>query len=146
MDRRAFIGTLTGGLLVTPHAAWAQQAGKVWRIGFVGTETTSINGHFLAAFRQGMRELGYVEKQTLTVEDRWAEGRSEDFHGLIADLIRLKVDVLVPPQYARRPRSKSPHDDDSDCLCNRLRPGPVRLRHQPQPAWWQRNRRGPSKC
>jgi hypothetical protein len=43
-----------------------------------------------------MRELGYVEKQSLTVEDRWVEGRSEHFHGLIADLIRLKVDVLVP--------------------------------------------------
>jgi putative ABC transport system substrate-binding protein len=82
--------------MAAPLAAQAQQAGKVWRIGFVGAETPSINGHFLAAFRQGMRELGYVEPQSMTVEDRWAEGRSEQFHGLIAELIRLKVDVLVP--------------------------------------------------
>ena len=96
MDRRAFIGALAGTVVGAPLAAQAQQAGKVWRIGFVGAETPSINGHFLAAFRQGMRELGYLEPQSMTVEDRWAEGRSEQFDGLIAELIRLKVDVLVP--------------------------------------------------
>jgi putative ABC transport system substrate-binding protein len=58
----------------------------------VAARSRPFRGHFLAA----LRELGYVEKQSLTVEDRWAEGRSEHFHGLIADLIRLKVDVLVP--------------------------------------------------
>jgi putative ABC transport system substrate-binding protein len=96
VDRRAFIGALAGTVMAAPLAAQAQQAGKVWRIGFVGAETPSINGHFLTAFRQGMRELGYVEPQSMTVEDRWAEGRSEQFQGLIAELIRLKVDVLVP--------------------------------------------------
>ena len=96
MERRRFLAMMTGGLLAVPLAADAQQAGKMWRIGFVGAETASSNGHFLAAFRQGMREHGYVERQSLTVEDRWAEGRKERFHELITELIRLKVDVLVP--------------------------------------------------
>jgi putative ABC transport system substrate-binding protein len=94
MDRRAFIaGTLA--LLAVPLAAGAQ-GGKVWRIGFLGAETASTNRHFLDAFRLGMSEHGYVEGQNLTIEERWAEGRSERFHDLIAELIRLKVDVLVP--------------------------------------------------
>ena len=96
MDRRTFLETLAGGLLARPLASEAQQAAKVWRIGFVGAETPSLTGHFLAAFRQGMREHRYVERETFTVEDRWAGGRNERFRDLITELIRLKVDVLVP--------------------------------------------------
>jgi putative ABC transport system substrate-binding protein len=68
----------------------------VWRLGFLGAETPSTNQHFLDAFRLSMRELDYVEGQNLIIEDRWAEGRSEQFPDLIRDLIRLKIDVLVP--------------------------------------------------
>ena len=63
MDRRTFITSMTGGLLAAPLAAGAQQANKVWRIGFLEAGSSSANRHFLDAFRQGLRELGYTEGQ-----------------------------------------------------------------------------------
>jgi putative ABC transport system substrate-binding protein len=90
MDRRAFISGITLGLLAAPLAAGAQQAGKVYRIGVV-TSTT----HFTDAFRQGLRELGYVEGQNVIVEQRSTQGQSDRFPELVAEMIRLKVDVLV---------------------------------------------------
>ena len=95
MDRRAFIGTLAGGLLAAPLVAEAQPAGKVWRIGFVEAGSASVNRHFLDAFRQGLRELDYLEGRDIVIEERWAEGRNELFPGLLAELIRLNVDVIV---------------------------------------------------
>ena len=95
MDRRAFIAG-AASIVVAPLAAKAQPAGRVWQIGFLGAETASTNRHFLDAFRLGMRERGYVEGQNLTIEERWAEGRNEHFHDLVAELIRLKMDVIVP--------------------------------------------------
>jgi len=95
MDRRAFIGTLAGGLLTAPLAAEAQPAGKVWRIAFVEAGSVSVNRHFLDAFRQGLAELGYIEGQQIAIEDRWAEGRADAFPGLLAEVIRLKADVIV---------------------------------------------------
>jgi putative ABC transport system substrate-binding protein len=94
MDRRAFIGSMASGLLAAPLAAKAQQ-GKVWRIGFVEAGSASVNHHFLDAFRQGLRELGYLEGQQIVIEERWAEGRNDLFPGLLAELIRLNVDVIV---------------------------------------------------
>jgi len=90
-----FLETLSVSLLAAPLAAEAQSAGKAWRVGFVGAETLSTNRHFLDAFRLGMREQGYVEGQTLSIEDRWAEGKNERFRDLTAELIRLPVDVIV---------------------------------------------------
>ena len=81
-------------VLAAPLAAQAQP-GKVFRVGFLGAETASTNRHFLDAFRLGMRERGYVEGQNLTLEVRWAEGRSERFRDLTTELIGLKVDLLV---------------------------------------------------
>ena len=95
MERRAFLGTLAGALLAAPLAAEAQSAGKAPRIGFVEAGSRSANQHFLDAFRQGLRDLRYIEGQTIFIEDRWADGRPDRFPELIADLIRLKVDVLV---------------------------------------------------
>src|SRR5437870_824190 len=80
--------------LLAPLVAPAQP-GKVWRVGFLGAETAVTNRHFLDAFRLGMRERGYVEGQSLRLEVRWAEGRSERFHDLTAELIGLKVDLLL---------------------------------------------------
>jgi putative ABC transport system substrate-binding protein len=93
--RRTFLGSLAGGLLAAPLDAQAQQA-RPARVGFVEAGSLSANRHFLDAFRQGLRELGYVEGQNIVIEDRWADGRSERFPALIAELIRLKVDVIVP--------------------------------------------------
>ena len=92
--RRAFVGTRASGLLAALPAE-AQQAGKMYRIGFVEAGAPSANQHFLDAFKRGLRELGYVEGQNILIEERWAEGQNERFPTLLAELIRLKVDLVV---------------------------------------------------
>jgi putative ABC transport system substrate-binding protein len=93
--RRAFVGALAGGLLAALPAVEAQQPGKVYRIGFLEAGAPSVNQHFLDAFKRGLRELGYVEGQNVVIEERWAEGQNERFPALVAELVRLKVDLLV---------------------------------------------------
>jgi len=97
--RRAFIGTLAGGLLAAPLAAEAQAPVKVPRIGYLSALSPTDNTDILEAFRQGLHELGYVEGQTIAIEYRFAEGRPERLPALAAELVRLKVDVIVtgPP-------------------------------------------------
>ena len=99
MNRRAFIGTLAGSLLAAPLAAEAQQASKVWRIGILGNVplTDPEGANLWGAFVQGLRELGYVEDQNITIERRSSEGQYERLPALAADLVRLKVDVIVVP-------------------------------------------------
>ncbi len=80
---------------VAPLAAGAQPAGKVHRIGFLGNSTAALEAHLVGPFREGLRELGYVEGQNIVIEYRWAEGKYEHFPALIAELIALKVDVIV---------------------------------------------------
>ena len=95
MKRRAFMGTLAGGLLAAPLIDEAQPAGKVWRIGVLETTSVALNAANLEAFRQGLRELGYVERQNYAIEYRSADGRPERFPDLAAELVRLKVDLIV---------------------------------------------------
>jgi putative ABC transport system substrate-binding protein len=95
ITRRVFVGSLTGGLLAAPLAADAQQAGKVPRIGFLGTRTLSDTSPYLDAFRQGLRELGWVEGQNIVIDDRFAEGRFDRLPDLAAELVRLKVAIIV---------------------------------------------------
>ena len=92
MDRRAFLGTLAGGLLAAPLVAEAQQAAKIARIGYLGRKA---NSHLLAAFLQGLRDLGYVEGRNVVIEVRDAEGKFERLPALVAELVALKVDVIV---------------------------------------------------
>jgi ABC-type uncharacterized transport system substrate-binding protein len=82
-------------LLAAPLAAEAQQPAKPPRIGYLGGGSSSAARHLLEAFRQGLRELGYMEGQNLTIYYRWAEGRSDQLPGLAEELVRLKVDVIV---------------------------------------------------
>jgi putative ABC transport system substrate-binding protein len=98
MERRTFIGTMAGGLLAAPFAAQAQEAGKVARIGLLNGG--SPPNPFVESFKQGLRELGYVEGRNISIEYRWAEGRDERLPGLAADLVRLKVDVIVASSQA----------------------------------------------
>ncbi len=88
---------LSFGILLAPLAAGAQQAGKVWRIGYLGSTppTTPEVVRNLEAFRQGLRERGWVEGQNIVIEYRWAEGRVERFPSLAADLVSLRPDLLV---------------------------------------------------
>ena len=96
MDRRAFIGTLAGGLLAAPLAAEAQQASRVARIGWLGANPAP-GRHMREAFLQGLRDLGYVEGRNVVVEYRFAEGKLERYPALAAELVALKVDVIVAP-------------------------------------------------
>jgi putative ABC transport system substrate-binding protein len=91
VDRRAFLGTLTGGLLSAPLAAEAQSAGKMWRVGILGNENSAP----WEAFRRGLRDLGYVGGRNLTMESRWSEGRTERLPALAIELVQLRVDVIV---------------------------------------------------
>ncbi len=97
VTRAALAVVLTLGVLVAPLAAEAQQLAKAPRIGFLGGASPSAAAHLLDAFRQGLRELGYVEGQNIVIEYRWAEGRQERLLGLAAELVGLKVDVIVAP-------------------------------------------------
>jgi len=94
VDRRAFIGTLASGLLAAPLAGEAQPAGKMYQIGFLSPTFPSDAGR-LAAFREGLRELSYVEGQNIAIESRWAEGNYDRLPGLAAELVRFKVDIIV---------------------------------------------------
>ncbi len=97
ISRRGFIGTLVGGLVSAPLAGEGQQAAQIPRIGFLSPDSPSdprVLGRF-RAFQQGLRELSYVEGQNIAIESRWAEGRWDRLPGLAAELVRLKVDVIV---------------------------------------------------
>jgi len=94
MERRTFIGIMTCSVVVAPLAAEAQQAAKVARIGFLSANLAP-SPHLREAFRQGLRDLGYVEGRNLVIEYRDAEGRFERLPALAAELVALKVDVIV---------------------------------------------------
>jgi putative ABC transport system substrate-binding protein len=92
--RRAFIGTLTGGLVAAPLAASAQQPAKVPRIGFLATNLAA-NPSSHEAFLQGLRDLGYVEGRDVVIEYRDGEGKDDRLPALAVELAALKVDVIV---------------------------------------------------
>jgi putative ABC transport system substrate-binding protein len=81
--------------LTLSFPARAQQPKKIFRIGYIAASSASTVGHYFEAFRQGLHDLGYIEGENIIFETRWAEGSAERFPDLIAELMRLKVDVLV---------------------------------------------------
>jgi putative ABC transport system substrate-binding protein len=91
MDRRAFLGTLAGGLLAAPLAAEAQQAGRVWRIGWLQFGSGGPRVTLLDA----LHELGYIEGRNITFEVRPSDAHPDRLPALAADLVRLNVDVIV---------------------------------------------------
>jgi ABC-type uncharacterized transport system substrate-binding protein len=94
MDRRAFLAG-AAGLLAAPLAAEAQQADQIARIGYLAADLVSTNPRFREAFRQGLRELGYVEGRNVVIEYRDAKGHLERLPALAAELVALKVDVIL---------------------------------------------------
>jgi putative ABC transport system substrate-binding protein len=92
MERRAFIAALAGGILAAPLAE-AQQGGRVPRIGVLAPGRPPLEQ--FDAFRKGLRDLGYTEGQTIILEPRWDEGSTARHASLVADLVRLKVDIIV---------------------------------------------------
>src|SRR5262245_60355348 len=97
MDRRVFLTMVGGSVLTAPLAAQAQLTVSLPRIGFLTPASPSDPriARFLQAFRQGLREQGYAEGQNIAVEYRWAEGHYDRLPTLVAELIRLKVNIIV---------------------------------------------------
>ena len=98
MKRREFItllGVAAAASIAWPLAAIAQQSGKLRTIGFLGPNTRSGASDWVAALAQRLRELGWIEGRTVTIEYRWAEGREERLAEIAAEFVRLKVDVIV---------------------------------------------------
>jgi putative tryptophan/tyrosine transport system substrate-binding protein len=98
MQRREFFALLGGATAASgawPLAAGAQTLPKIPRVGYIAGSNATSAGHVVGAFRQRLRELGYVEGQTIALEVRYAEGRSERMPELVAELVGLKMDVLV---------------------------------------------------
>src|SRR5262249_12253931 len=106
MKRREFITLFGGAAVAWPLAARAQQPGKLPTVGFLGATTPLVESQRLAAFVQRLRELGWMEGRNVAIEVRWAEGRSERFAEIAAELVRLKVDVILthntPPVLAAK--------------------------------------------
>jgi len=93
-------------LLTLPFPAGAQQAGKIFRIGFLDASTASGMAVLVEAFRQELNKLGWIERKNITIEYRFAEQKSERLSELAADLVRLKVDLILatagPPALAAK--------------------------------------------
>ena len=97
MERRAFIAGLSFGLLGVPGAGEAQPAAKAPRIGWLGGPTRESAEVFVREFRRGLKDLGWVEGQNIVIEWRFAGGRAERLPDLAAELVRLRVDLIVVP-------------------------------------------------
>jgi putative tryptophan/tyrosine transport system substrate-binding protein len=96
MNRKVFCVPLVAMLLALNSLAKAQQTTKIPRIGYVsGTGDANNPGPNIESFRQGLRDLSYVEGKNIVVEYRYAEGKNERLPGLVAEIVKLKVDVIV---------------------------------------------------
>jgi ABC-type uncharacterized transport system substrate-binding protein len=94
MRRREFV-TLLSAAAAWPHASFAQPASRMARIGFLGSASATGSAKSVEALRSGLRDFGYVEGRNIAIEFRWAEGRYDRLADLVAELIRLNVDVIV---------------------------------------------------
>jgi putative tryptophan/tyrosine transport system substrate-binding protein len=96
-NRRKLVIALGASALAAPLASFAQQKGKIWRVGVLVQERrpASLESHRFGAFPMGMRNLGYVEGENLVIEWRFADGVPERLPGLAAELVQIKVDVIL---------------------------------------------------
>jgi len=113
MDRRTFIGTIGGGLVIARSLATAQSAARVYRIGYLGGTSPAAEPRLWDGFFQGLRELGYVEGQHFVIEGRYYAYQIERLPALAGELVALKVDIIVTgappaPEAAQRATSTIP--------------------------------------
>src|SRR4029453_9129350 len=113
MDRRTFIGIIGGGLVVARSVAAAQSAARVYRIGYLGGTSPAVESRLWEGFFKGLRELGYVEGQNFVIEGRYYAYQIERLPALAAELVALKVDIIVTgappaPEAAQRATSTIP--------------------------------------
>jgi ABC-type uncharacterized transport system substrate-binding protein len=97
ISRRKLLIALGASSLAAPFSSFAQQQGKVWRVGFLSPRSrpASLDTDIFGAFLSGMRELGYVEGRNLAIEWRFGDNKAEHLPGLAAELAQLKVDVIM---------------------------------------------------
>jgi len=95
MKRKITVFTLCAMLFALCGSVDAQQTGKVPRIGFLDTSTASGSAVLVEAFRQGLSKLGWIEGKNITIEDRFSDQKLDRLPELAADLVRLKVDLIV---------------------------------------------------
>ena len=94
ITRRKIVLALGAGALA-PLASFAQQSGKVFRIGFLGASTAAGYAERVVEMRKALRELGYIEGRNVVYEDRWADDNNDRLPALAAELVRVKCDVIV---------------------------------------------------
>jgi len=97
MRRREFVGLVGGVVAAWPLTAHAQQSGRLPIIGFVGPSSAYAQSPWIASFVQRLRQLDWIEGRNVTIEYRFAEGRSERYGEIAAEFVRLGVDVIVTP-------------------------------------------------
>src|SRR5258708_39609879 len=95
MDRRTFVGSVAAGILAVPLAAPAQQTSKVWHIGYLAGGPRPSEGAPPAVLRKALQDLGYVDGRNVIYVGRWAEAKTERLPSLAAELVGLKVDLIV---------------------------------------------------
>jgi putative ABC transport system substrate-binding protein len=95
MRRREFLGVLSGAAATWPVVARGQQADRMPVIGFLGGTAAGPYAPFVAALRQGLQDVGYVEGRNITIEYRWADGQYDQLPALAADLVRRNVSLIV---------------------------------------------------
>ena len=111
--RRKLVIALGAGALVSSLGSFAQQPAKTYRIGFLSSESASSYRTRVEALRAGLREHGYEEGKSFTIEFRWAEGKNDQLPNLAAELVRLNVDLIVthgaiPPRAAKNATTTIP--------------------------------------
>jgi putative ABC transport system substrate-binding protein len=136
ISRRAFLAASIAATF-SPFVEAAPPPTKTWRIGYLGPVSPSAGARLLESFRQGLRELGYVEGHNISIDYRWAEGRLDRFPVLAAELAQLKVNVIVTYNNAGVTALQRANENDTDRLCQRGGSGRQRFRRYARPAGWK---------
>jgi hypothetical protein len=109
MRRRDFVTGIAGSAAAWPLAAHAQRPGKLPTIGYLGSGTAATQGQWTAALMSRLRDLGWIEGRTIAIEYRWAEGRSERFADIAAELVSTKSMSSLQREHRRCSRQSRRH-------------------------------------
>jgi len=122
LRRRQFITLLGGAAAAWPLAARAQQMANLPTVGFLGAGSPTTADVWVSAFMSRLRELGWIEGRNIKIDVRWAEGRNDRSAEIAAELVRLKVDVIVTYFERAHSNCKTGDLDYPNCIRTRGRP------------------------